>query len=142
MKGPRLRVSEYRKGRQRGAAMVEGALVMVVFLFMLFGLMDFGRMVWSYTTVAHSAREATRFASVHGSASGHTASASQIQGIVTSSSLGLDPSKLTTTVTFTPDQSAGSTVKVSVSYSFSAIAPYIPVAPIALTSTSQMVIYQ
>lgn len=115
---------------------------MIVFLVIIFGLMDFGRMVWSYTTVSYGAREATRYAMVRGSGSGHTATVSQIQGIVTSHSIGLDPSNVTTTVTFTPDQNPGSTVKVVVTYQFYPIAPYIPIGPIAMKSTSQMVIYQ
>ena len=40
---------------------------MLVFMVMILGLMDFGRMVWSYTMVSHGAREATRYAVVHGS---------------------------------------------------------------------------
>ena len=131
-----------RRPQQTGSAIVEGALVTLVFMVMIFGLMDFGRMVWSYTLVSYGAREATRYAIVRGSDSGHTASVSQIQGIVTSHSPGLDPANLTTTVTFTPNQSAGSTVKVAVTYKFYPITPYIPVGAIQLTSTSQMVIYQ
>ena len=122
--------------------MVEGALVTLVFLVMIFGLMDFGRMVWTYTMISHGAREASRYAMVRGTASGHTASKSQIQGIVTSHSPGLDSSNTTTDVTFTPDQSPGSTVKVVVTYNFYPIAPYIPVGAVTMKSTSQMVIYQ
>jgi len=137
----RLQVSEHRRRREKGAALVEGALVMLVFLALIFGLMDFGRMVWVYTTIANGAREATRYAMVNGTASGHPASVAQIQAIVPSRSPGLDSSCLTTTVTFNPNQSAGSTVKVSVSYSFTPLAPYIP-GPITLKSSSQMMIYQ
>ena len=120
--------------------MVEGALVMLVFLGMIFGLLEFGRMVWSFGAISHGAREATRYAMVRGSSSGNTVTVSQIQGIVTSRSPGLDPSHTTTSVTFTPDQSAGSTVKVVVTYAFYPLAPYIPVGPINMKSTSQMTI--
>ena len=122
--------------------MIEGALVMLVFLVMIFGLMDFGRMVWSYTMISHGAREATRYAMVRGTSSGHPATKSEIQGIVTSRSPGLDTSHTTSDVTFTPDQSPGSTVKVVVTYNFYPIAPYIPIGAITMKSTSQMVIYQ
>ena len=122
--------------------MVESALVLLTFMVVLFGLMDFGRMVWNYTMISHGAREATRYAMVRGSSSSNPATTSQIQAIVTSQSPGLDPNSTTSTVTFTPDQSAGSTVKVVVSYNFYAIAPYIPVGQITLRSTSQRVILQ
>jgi hypothetical protein len=103
--------------------------------------------VLEITSLCHAqraklSREATRYAIVHGTASGNTATVAQIQGIVTSRSVGLDTSNFTTTVTFTPDETPGSTVKVAVAYSFYPIAPFIPVGPITLSSTSQMVIYQ
>jgi Flp pilus assembly protein TadG len=140
---PQRNVSDSRRRNQAGNSMVEGALVMIVFMTMIFGLMDFGRMVWSYTAISHGAREATRYAIVRGSDSGtNQATKTQIQDIVASRSPGLDSTNLTTTVTFSPDQSAGSTVNVLVNYKFYPIGPYIPVGPITLKSTSQMVIYQ
>jgi len=122
--------------------MVEGALVMLAFMLILFGILDFGRMVWSYTLVSYGAREGTRYAIVRGTASGHTASVADIKSVAAKSALGLDPNSVNTDVTFNPDQSAGSTVKVVVTYNFSAIAPYIPSGTLALKSTSQRVIYQ
>jgi Flp pilus assembly protein TadG len=135
-------ISSHRRQHQRGNALVESGLVMLVFMVMILGLTDFGRMVWSYTMVAHGAREVTRYAVVHGSDSGTRASVSDIQGIVTSRSPGLDPANTTTTVIFAPDQSAGSTVTVGVAYNFYPLTPYVPVGPIKLVSASQMVIYQ
>jgi len=121
--------------------MLEGALVSLVFLVTLFGLMDFGRMVWSFTLISHAAREATRYAIVHGSSGGHTASTDDIKTIVKNNVIGLDTSNISTAVTFTPDQSAGSTAKVVVSYTFSSLAPYVT-PTVSMKSTSQMVIYQ
>src|SRR5258708_2187353 len=138
----KLKRSERRRRHQSGQAIVEGALVMLVFLTITFGLMDFGRMVWSYSQISHAAREATRYAMVRGSDSGHTASKDDIKGVISNTSPGLDTSNVTTTVTFSPDQSAGSTVQVKVAYDFYPMGPYIPVGPIKLESTSQMVIYQ
>jgi hypothetical protein len=77
-----------------------------------------------------------------GTDSGHAATVDQIKSIVTSNSPGLDSSNVSTAVTFTPDQSTGSTVKVAVTYSFYPITPYIPVGPISMKSTSEMVILQ
>src|ERR1700682_5613824 len=104
-----LKISSRRRQHQKGAAIVEGTIVMLAFLLITFGLMDFGRMVFSYTMVSHGAREASRYAMVRGSSSGNTESVSDIQGIVTSRSPGLDSTNTTTTVTFTPDQNPGST---------------------------------
>lgn len=136
------KISDRRKYRQRGNGLVEGSLVFLAFFVMIFGIMDFGRMIWTFTLLSHGAREATRYAMVHGTASGNTATVSQIQGIVTSRMVALATSSVTTNVTFTPDQNPGSNVKVAVSYNFTPLSPYIPAATIPMKSTSQMVIIQ
>jgi TadE-like protein len=52
--------------RQRGQGLVEFAVVLPVFLMMLFGIVDFGRVVWATNSLTNAATEATRFAIVHG----------------------------------------------------------------------------
>jgi Flp pilus assembly protein TadG len=50
----------------RGQALVETALVLPLFLMLLVGVVDMGRAVWATTSLNSAAREATRFAIVHG----------------------------------------------------------------------------
>jgi Flp pilus assembly protein TadG len=52
-----------------GQALVETALVIPIFLMLLMGIVDLGRAVWATTSLASAAREATRFAIVHGGSS-------------------------------------------------------------------------
>ncbi len=52
--------------RGRGQALVEFTVVIPVFLAMLFGVFDFGRVVWATNSLTNAAAEATRFAIVHG----------------------------------------------------------------------------
>lgn len=54
--------------RSRGQALVEFALIIPVFLALLMGILDFGRVVWATTSLSSAAREAARFAIVHGGA--------------------------------------------------------------------------
>lgn len=54
------------RSRWRGQALAEFALVIPIFLVMLFAIVDLGRVVWASNAVAHGAREAARFAIVHG----------------------------------------------------------------------------
>jgi hypothetical protein len=60
----------FRLNRSRshgaGQALVETALVIPIFLMLLMGIVDLGRAVWATTSLASAAREATRFAIVHG----------------------------------------------------------------------------
>jgi Flp pilus assembly protein TadG len=48
----------------RGQALVEFALILPVFILLLVGLLDVGRVVFAYNDASHAARDATRFASV------------------------------------------------------------------------------
>ena len=54
------------RDRSRGQGMVEFGLVLPIFLAILIGMVDIGRAVWANNAVANAAREAARFASVHG----------------------------------------------------------------------------
>jgi len=55
-----------RHDKPRGQAMVEFALVIPVFILLMVGLFDFGRVIWANDTLATAAREAARYAIVHG----------------------------------------------------------------------------
>jgi Flp pilus assembly protein TadG len=52
------------KQRQRAQALVEFALVALVFFIMIFALVDLGRAVWNYNTISFLARDAARQAEV------------------------------------------------------------------------------
>jgi len=56
----------WSRNRSRGQGMVEFGLVLPIFLVILIGMVDVGRAVWANNAVANAAREAARFASVHG----------------------------------------------------------------------------
>jgi hypothetical protein len=58
--------ADARTPRQRGQALVEFALIIPLFLLMLFGMIDLGRVIWANDDLAHAAREGARFASVTG----------------------------------------------------------------------------
>jgi len=51
--------------RQRGQALVEFSLVLIPFLFLLMGVADLGRGIYTSNAVAEAAREIARVTSVH-----------------------------------------------------------------------------
>jgi Flp pilus assembly protein TadG len=60
-------VTPRRWGRDEGAqSLVEFALVLPVFLLIVFGIIDLARAVWEENELAFAAREGTRYAIVHG----------------------------------------------------------------------------
>jgi Flp pilus assembly protein TadG len=56
-----------KRQRTRGQSLVEFALVLPVFLLLIFGIIDLGRFVYMNSTVSQAAREAARTASVEAS---------------------------------------------------------------------------
>lgn len=51
---------------QKGQATVEMALCMTVFMLLLFGVIDFGRIFFAYTNLEHSGKEIGRIVSLGG----------------------------------------------------------------------------
>jgi len=129
------------RGR-RGSTMLEGALAMTTFVILLVGSMDFGRLGFAYSSVTYAAHQAARFAATNGSASGHAASVATIQANADSNLLGLDASKLTISVTWTPNNNPGSQVQVVVSYGFKPLVVPISSSSLTLKSTAVDVITQ
>lgn len=130
------------KHRQRGAVVLEFGLTFLVILCSVYGIMEFGRIVASYNIVSGAAREGVRYAVVHGSASGSAASASDIQTLVRKWAIGLDPSALVVTTTWTPGNAPGGKVKVKASYTVMPFTGLILKNGITVQSSSQMVISQ
>ena len=58
--------------RSRGQSLVEFALVLPIFILLIFGLIDMGRYAYLNSTLSQAAREATRVAAVEASWIGHT----------------------------------------------------------------------
>jgi hypothetical protein len=56
-----------RNRSERGQSLVEFALILPVLVLMLIGTLDFGRVVLANDTISNAAREAARYAIVHGS---------------------------------------------------------------------------
>lgn len=56
-----------RKRDDGGAAAVEFALILPIFLMLLFGIIDFGYMINRSSIINNAARDAARVASLHGS---------------------------------------------------------------------------
>lgn len=56
-----------RSNRRRGSAMVESSLILVVFLFMIIGIMDFAQFLFVHQSLTESARKAARYGVVNSS---------------------------------------------------------------------------
>jgi Flp pilus assembly protein TadG len=154
---------------QRGASMVEFAISASALLLIMFGILEFGRVMYTYHTVSNAARLASRWAMVRGSGCSvldHcNATQTDIQNYVTSivpmvdntsstasgcSQAGLcvtaswstssDPSVDCSATDPAGNNTAGHLVCVTVSYPFNFAIPFVSNSALTLSSTSKMVI--
>jgi Flp pilus assembly protein TadG len=149
-----------KRHSERGSSLPEMAIAAVAVLSLLFGIVDFGRALYTYGFIAQLAREGARWAIVRGSTSctnglpasyDCNATTAQIQSYVQSLSEGATtPSNITVTTTYPscPNTSGagsnapGCTVAVNVKYPFKFVMGFMPSVTITMSSTSTMVISQ
>ena len=116
--------------------MVEFAIVAAVIFFpLVFGIIEFGRLVWSKTMVTAAAREGVRFAIVRGSSSGAQADSAAIATYVKGRTQ-LTP--IVVRPSWTGTKAPGDTATVQVSFTYTPIVPVISAK--TLTSTSKQII--
>ena len=132
----------------RGQALVEFAFCTILLLALIFAVIEFGRMMLVYTTIANGARIGTRYAIVHGS--DNSATTTQIQSVVNGflQAGTINTSNATVTVNY-PDPVGASTsgctnpgcrVTVTVTYPYDLLLTYFPLGSINFTSSSEGVI--
>lgn len=123
----------------RGDELVEFALAAMLFFTTVFGILEFGQVVWRYNMISDLAQQGARRATVCGSKKKLSSSDCDIQTYITNRNLGLG----TTTVTVTPSDlttlGAGSAVTVQVTNTFTPLTSLIPHTAINLRATTTMI---
>ena len=146
-------VSRCRKrgnARRRGNVMVEFSFVFVLFFIVLLTMMELGRGMWVYATIATATRRAGDYCMVRGSRR-PPSSASDITAVVLEHTKGLDQSSLTVTTTYNPDSGSPFTdpaavsrndiAQVRVTYPFRLVTGFVvPGNQIHMTSTTRVVV--
>jgi Flp pilus assembly protein TadG len=112
---------------QRGAVALEFALLLPVFLVLLFGTIEFGRMMYGREIVTNAAREGARAGIVARAPVTTKPSAGAITAIANNylTGTGISPAS----VTFTPVgamQAYPAALTVNVQYQYTFLIPYIP----------------
>lgn len=137
-------MSRRKQSAERGQALVEFSLVVLVFMIIVLGMVEVGRAVWNYNTLSNAVREGTRYAIVHGvnatTPSGPTANDANVEAAVEQFAAGLDPSDLTVNSTWPDgDNGAGSRIRVSATYRFDTVfSVLLGIPPVTMSSTSTM----
>ena len=137
---------------ERGSALAEFAIVSTAALTLIFGIIDFGRALYTYHLVSEAARLGSRYAVVRGSTACAGGTPDPLQSYVSSQAPGIDPSQMivntrcTNTTgcssSATPWSGYGCLVTVNVQYPFRFIVALMPQFQFTMASSSAMVISQ
>lgn len=121
--------------RRRGATAIEYAIILPVLMLAVFGIMDVGRLLWTYTTIVSASEAAARCYAIK--AAGCT-TAADVQNYAVTQAWGLstDPSAFTVAT-----QACGAQVRATYVFAFvipwlSAVPPFGSANSITLTTTA------
>lgn len=120
--------------RQRAQGLVEFALIGVVFLLLFFIVIDGGRAIYSYQTVAEAARQGAHAAEMTDSTD------TQIRAAINAHTGFLGDLGTGATINPTPTRNSNQSVTITVTYSFAFITPFLrSFGPLTFTSTTAVV---
>lgn len=129
-----------KRAGERGATAFETVFVVLLMMLALVGLFDFGLAVRSYNALGFVSREAARYASVRSVTSRDPATAASVTAFARGLRAGIDPAKLQVSVTWSPTNSRGSSVRVATNYAYVPMLGLLPFEGVALSSHSQRTI--
>ena len=109
---------------RRGAVALEFALGFPIFLAMIYGVFEFGRIFWTQNTLEYAVEEAARFVMVNPNAANAV-----IIARVENSAVGLDVALIDVTIVF--EQSGGDNSFVNITGTYN----YAPIVPLVIPTT-------
>lgn len=130
-------------GRQRGEwgqTLVEFAICLIVFLMLVFGVVDLARGVFANNTITHCAREGVRYAVVHGSTSaspvGPASDDATLSAVVRGFATGLNSNSMSVLSSWPDGNGTGKVVRVTVLYTFQPVTMFFQTLPLSNTSSA------
>ena len=144
------------KNNMRAQAMVEFAVVLPILLLVVYGLLEVGRLIFTYSTVVTAARQAVRYGSANGQVginpqykdcNGIFAAAQNVDFLKVITEIQISyaptvdsPPNFTNTLSSCggtiPDVHSGGAIRVTVTGLFSPIVPIVPLQPIPIRSSA------
>jgi Flp pilus assembly protein TadG len=132
-----------RRKRFGAQGLVEFAIIGPLFLLMLFGIIEMGRLMWTRHELVNATREGSRYAMVHGAKSGAEATSDQVRDYMLTKSAGLSTGLCSgcVTVSYAGTGQPGEQVTVTSTYTYVPMISYVlNRGSISLSSTSKVLV--
>ena len=103
-----------RRDREEGSALLELALVLPVFLLVIFGILQCTLTLFAYGNITYASLAAVRYASLHSSSGSAPATSTSVRTMMTPFIWCALANDVSVMVTWSPSRNVGSTVQVQV----------------------------
>lgn len=122
--------------------MISFAFIAPLLFAVSIGIIDFGMALWTKSTIANSAREAARYASIRGEASSFTATDEEIRSVAIATAAGIGVNHSQVAVEWSPNNTPGSTVTVRVNFTYDfLVGGFVPLPPLQLQAVSSRAVF-
>lgn len=123
-----------------GAAAVEAAFILPILFVLTIGGIEIGRILSVQASIRHAVQETARFGTVHGFASGASATTSELETMAANLA-NLPAAATTVAATFDPDNRPGSEVTVSIDHAYTPLTAMIfEISGLTLSSSATLTI--
>ena len=122
---------------EHGSYLVEAALVLSLYLTVIFAMMSVGVILFAYGNSVYASRLAVRYAIVHSSSSSNPCTSSVVQGLVQPYLWGAPAGGVNVTTHWSPSNTVGSTFSVTITLSFQTSLPLVSANALTTTTTAQ-----
>jgi Flp pilus assembly protein TadG len=137
---PRRRPRPALLAGQCGSTALETALVLPTFFLLVFGLFYFSIVLFGFCNATFASRAAARYACLHSSTSLAPATTASVQAVASPYLPGAPLATTTVLPTWSPSNTVGGTVTVSITLVYSVGIPFTTLRSITVGSTAQRTI--
>ena len=131
-----------RRANQRGAAMIEMALVLPVYFLLVYGVFQICFVLFGYCNATYACRVAARYAAVNGTGNTYQCTAADVKNVATPYLWGAPKNGTTITTTWPTDHNPGSLVIVRIILVYPTAIPFSKLSQITVGTSSQAIILQ
>jgi Flp pilus assembly protein TadG len=131
-----------RRSGENGSAMVEGALILALFILIVYGFVQIAFVLFGYNNLTYASRVAMRYAVIHGSTATYTCTTTDIQNMITPLLWGAPASGTTVITNWNPNNSPGSAVSISVTVKYNSVIPFTSLHNFTIGTTAYGVVIQ
>jgi Flp pilus assembly protein TadG len=126
-----------RRAKQRGAAMMEMALVLPVYFILVYGMLQLCFIMFGYCSATYACRQAARYAAVHGTGAAYTCTSTDVQNVVYQYLWGVPKSAVTVNTSWPSGNSPNQYFTVSVSLSYPTAIPFSRLSTITVGTSAK-----